>query len=257
MPTRLLIVLTILYVTFLVPTLRAQQPVTVTASDGVKVFSTYYPVPSSSAPIILLFHQAGSNRWEYSGIARRLVSANFSALAIDARHGGEMWGHENETVAQLGHEASYLEALADLEAALAWARKQNPSRKVIVWGSSYSACLVFVLAAKHPGEIAGLLSFSPAEYFQNKSFVHEAAAKVNIPVFITSAKDTEEEESAQSVLNAGANAKGRVLFVPQIAGVHGSSTLREDRNPEGAAENWSAVLAFLKQYQPDRGSAIH
>ena len=227
---------------------RAQQPVTLTTSDGVKVFGTYYPAASASAPIILLFHQAGSNRGEYAPIAPRLVSANFSALAIDARHGGKMWGHENETVTRLGHEASYLEALVDLEAALAWAHNQSPSRKVIVWGSSYSACLVFVLTAKHPNEIAGLLSFSPAEYFQNKSLVHDAAAKVSVPVFITSAKDTEEEEAARSIFNATADEKDRVLFVPRLAGVHGSSTLREDRNPEGAAENWSAVLAFLKRF---------
>src|SRR5262249_7484879 len=156
-------------------------------------------------------------------IALRLISANFSSLAIDARHGGEMWGHKNETVARLGHEASYIEALRDLEAALVWAHKQNPSRKVIVWGSSYSACLVFVLAAEHSGQIAGLLSFSPAEYFEKKTLVHDAATKVHVPVFITSAKDQEEEESARSIFNATADEKNRVLFVPSIAGVHGSS----------------------------------
>jgi dienelactone hydrolase len=149
---------------------------------------------------------------------------------------------------RLDHEASYLDALADLEAALAWARKENPSRKVIIWGSSYSSCLVFVLAAKHPGEIAGLLSFSPAEYFQNKTLVHDAAAKVEIPVFITSARDAEEEEAARSIFDATAGNKGSVLFVPNTAGVHGSSTLRADRNRKGAAENWTAVLAFLKQF---------
>jgi len=241
-----LFVLSVLSASALTPSLYAQQTVTLTAQDGVKVFGTYYPAPNASAPIILLFHQAGSNRWEYAPIAPALNSANFSALAIDARHGGDMWGHENETVVRLGHEGNYLESLVDLEAALAWARKQNPSRNV--WGSSYSACLVFLLAAKHPGEIVGLLSFSPAEYFQNKSVVHDAAAKVNIPVFITSAKDKEEEESARSIFNVSADQKDSVLFVPRIAGVHGSSTLREDRNPQGAAENWAAVLAFLKQF---------
>lgn len=232
-----------------VPAARAQQDVTLTAADGVRISGTYYPAAKVSAPIILLFHQAGSNRWEYAPIVPRLVTAGFSALAIDARHGDEMWGHKNETVARLGKEAGYIEALPDLEAALAWARKENPGRKVIVWGSSYSSCLVFVLAAKHPGEIAGLLSFSPAEYFQsNKTLVHDAAAKVNIPVFITSAKDAEEEEAARSIYDAVADKKDRVLFVPQIGGVHGSSTLRDDRNHEGAAENWTAVLAFLKQF---------
>jgi dienelactone hydrolase len=244
----LVLLLSALSVSVFTPNLCAQQSVTLTAQDGTKVFGTYYPASNSSAPIILLFHQAGSNRWEYAPIAPVLNTANFSSLAIDARHGGDMWGHKNETVVHLDHEGTYLESLVDLEAALAWARKQNGSRKVIVWGSSYSACLVFVLAAKHPGEIAGLLSFSPAEYFQNKSLVHDAAVKVNIPVFITSAKDREEEESARSIFNATADEKDRVLFVPRTAGVHGASTLRKDRNPDGTAENWSAVLAFLKQY---------
>ena len=248
MRNALIFALSVFSASIFTPSLNAQQTVTLSAQDGVKVFGTYYPAPNASAPIILLFHQAGSNRWEYTPIATVLNSANFSALAIDSRHGGDMWGHENETVAHLGHEGNYLESLVDLEAALAWARKQNPSRKVIVWGSSYSACLVFVLAAKHPGEIVGLLSFSPAEYFQNKSLVHDAATKINIPVFITSAKDNEEEESAHSIFDVNADQKNSVLFVPKTAGVHGSSTLREDRNPRGAAENWSAVLAFLKQY---------
>jgi len=232
----------------LTPVAPAQKDITITAADGVKIFGTYYPAPNPSAPIILLFHQAGSNRWEYAPIAPRLNAAGFSGLAIDARHGGEMWGHSNETAARLGHEASYLDALADLEAALTWAQRENSSRKVIIWGSSYSSCLVFVLAAKHPGEIAGLLSFSPAEYFQNKSLVHDAAVKVKIPVFITSAKDAEEEEEARSIFETTGRNRGSVLFVPTAEGVHGSSTLRSDRNPEGATENWTAVLAFLKQF---------
>ncbi|MGA8145678.1 MAG: alpha/beta fold hydrolase [Candidatus Acidiferrales bacterium] len=243
-----LLVVSLLVAMSFAPGACAHQPVTLTASDGVKISGTYYAAPSASAPIILLFHQAGSNRWEYAPIAPRLVSAGFSALAIDARHGGEMWGHENETVTRLGKEAGYLEALADLEAALEWARKQNPSRKVIVWGSSYSSCLVFVLAGKHPSEIAGLLSFSPAEYFQNKTLVHDAAEKVNIPVFITSAKGPEEEDAARSIYDAVADKKDRAMFVPKAGGVHGSSTLRADRNPEGAEEYWSAVLGFLKQF---------
>ena len=234
----------------LAPVALAQQDVTLTAADGVKITGTYYPAAKASAPIILLFHQAGSNRWEYAPIAPRLVAAGFSCLAIDARHGGEMWGHSNETMARLGKEAGYLEALPDLEAALAWARKENPSRKIVVWGSSYSSCLVFVLAAKHPGEIAGLLSFSPAEYFKsNPSLVHDASAKVKIPVFITSAKDPEEEEAARSIFDATASKKESVLYVPQSGGVHGSSTLRADRNAEGAEQNWTAVLAFLERFQ--------
>lgn len=249
MRNKTLLAVAILTVIAFAQPLPAQQPVTLTASDGVKVFGAYYPAPDSSAPIILLFHQAHSNHWEYAPIAPRLISAGFSCLAIDQRAGGEMWGHANETVAHVGHSANYLDALPDLEAALAWARQQNPSRKIIVWGSSYSSSLVFVLAAKHPGEIAGLLSFSPGEYFSDKHMIRDAAAKLNIPVYVTSAKDYEEEEAARSILDFVPDTKDKVQFLPHISGVHGSSTLRDDRNPQGAAENWSAVLAFLKQFQ--------
>jgi dienelactone hydrolase len=48
----------------------------------------------------------------------------------------------------------------------------------------------------------------------------------------------------KAILDA-ASARQKVQFVPYIAGVHGSSTLRSDRNPKGAAENWAAVKAFL------------
>jgi hypothetical protein len=80
----LVLLLSVLSVSVFTPHLCAQQSVTLTAQDGTKVFGTYYPAPNVSAPIILLFHQAGSNRWEYTPIAPVLNSANFSSLAIDA-----------------------------------------------------------------------------------------------------------------------------------------------------------------------------
>jgi hypothetical protein len=39
--------------------LHAREQVTLTASDGVKVFADFYPADSKSRPYILLFHQAG------------------------------------------------------------------------------------------------------------------------------------------------------------------------------------------------------
>jgi dienelactone hydrolase len=232
--------------------LRAQQDVVLTATDGVKVYGTYYAAEGADRPIILLFHQAGSNRWEYAPIAPKLVAAGFSCLAIDQRAdedsdapAGVMWGHDNETITHLGKSASHLEALPDLEAALAWARQQDARRKVIIWGSSYSASLVFILAAKHPGEVAGLLSFSPGE---DNHMIADAAAKVTIPVFVTSAKDTAEIATARTIVNAVPNVASRTQYVPTVAGVHGSSTLRSDRDPEGAAANWQPVMTFLQQF---------
>ena len=50
-------------------TLKAQEHVGLTASDGVKVYGDFYPAAPKSDAYILLFHQAGSNRGEYAPIA--------------------------------------------------------------------------------------------------------------------------------------------------------------------------------------------
>jgi dienelactone hydrolase len=227
--------------------LHAREQVTLMASDGVKVFADFYPADSKSRLYILLFHQAGSNRAEYASIAPRLVKLGFNCLAIDQRSGGDLWGQQNETVRRLGRSAEYTDAIKDLEAALAWARSSGGDAKVLVWGSSYSAALVFVLAAQHREEVAGVLSFSPNEYLGGSDVVHHAAASVSVPIFVTSAKDQEEIAGAKSIL-ASSPAKIKMQFVPRIAGVHGSSTLRADRNPAGESENWKAVEEFLTNF---------
>ncbi|HVJ51786.1 MAG TPA: alpha/beta fold hydrolase [Aliidongia sp.] len=218
------------------------ETVSFPASDGGKVYGELYPAAAPVKGAILLFHQAGSNRGEYAPIAPRLAGLGYDVLAIDQRAGGNLWGLGNDTVkARGGAAVNYLDALPDLEGSLAYARQTWPGTPVIVWGSSYSASLVFFLAARHPDEIAGLLSFSPGEYFAGGA-VREQAAKVKCPVFVTSASNAEEIAAAKALVEAVPGAR-KTQFVPQL-GVHGSATLRPDSNP-GAAPIWDAVTAFL------------
>lgn len=238
---------------FLIPRVaRAQQPVQFTAADGVTVYGVYYAAANSSWPAILLFHQASSNHFEYAPIAPKLVAAGFSCLAIDQRWGGEMWKQTNQTVKKLGHAETAADKVTDLEAdlegALAWAQKRDPHRKFILWGSSYSASLVFVVAAQHANEVAGVLSFSPGEYFdEHPTMIEDAAMKVHAPVFITSENEPDRVEEATKIFNA-VSSHNKVHYKAQFA-VHGSSTLRTDRNPKGAAANWAAVMKFIKQFE--------
>lgn len=217
------------------------KPVTLTAADGVRVFGRQVMPQGAASAMILLFHQAGSGKDEYAGIQDRLAEAGYASLAIDQRAGGSLYG-TNETVKALGHPGSYLEAKQDLEAALAWARRRN--LPIVLWGSSYSASLVFLVAAEHPGEVAALLAFSPGEYFDGKPAVKPYAAKLTIPIFVTSAQDPGEIAAAKALADA-APSTDKTQFVPTQGGVHGSSTLRPDRNPSGAAAAWTAVLGFL------------
>jgi len=221
------------------------QDVTLTAADGTQVFGTYYRAAKPKA-LILLFHQAGSSRHEYDSIAPKLAAEGYDALAIDQRSGGTLYG-PNATVDHLGRSADYQAAEADLQAALDWAGKQG--RPVILWGSSYSAALVFRVAAANPGKVAAVLAFSPGEYLWSPNLVHEAAAKLTVPVFVTSAKDADEIGAARSIL-AAVSGQTKVQFVPATAGIHGASSLRSDRNAAGAADYWTAVDAFLHRVAP-------
>jgi len=115
-----------------------------------------------------------------------------------------------------------------------------------VWGSSYSSALVFVVAARHP-EVKALLAFSPAKYIQGYS-IEKAAAKLSIPVFITSAPDGGEISSGEALAKAVPDHRA-VQYIPED-GVHGSSTLQTDEDPRGASENWKHVMAFLDSAFP-------
>src|SRR5579864_3898477 len=170
---------------------HAAEAVSFAASDGAKVYADVYPADGHAKATILLFHQAGSNRAEYAPIAPKLAAMAFNVLAIDARAGGSMWGRSNETASARGSGASYLDALPDLEGALRYAEQTWPGTAVVAWGSSYSASLAFFLAARHPNDVAALLTFSPGEYFGNTS-VRAQAAQVHCPVFVTSASSADE-----------------------------------------------------------------
>lgn len=228
-----------------VPAARfSAEAVTLTAPDGVKIAGVYTRTENPKA-LILLFHQAGSGKDEYALIAPRLAGYGYSSLRIDQRAGGGLFG-VNETAKALGREASYLDAKQDLEAALAWGVQQK--LPVILWGSSYSSSLIFQLAAEHPEQVRALLAFSPGEYFDDKTLIRTAAAKVKAPVFATSAQDGKEIDEARNILAAVPGDKTQ--FVPEQGGIHGSSTLLRSKNPEGAEPAWKAVIAFLRKVAP-------
>jgi dienelactone hydrolase len=223
---------------------QAWTSVTFKADDDLTIFGRSYAAAKPKA-VILLFHQAESSKGEYTEIAPRLRDAGYTAIAIDQRSGGKLYG-DNETVSLLGKGTDYLDAKRDLQAALTFAGALK--LPVILWGSSYSSSLVFPVAVENPGKVKALLAFSPGEYFPDKALVKTAAAKVDVPVFVTSASDPEEVAEAKAIVAAVPGGRAE-QYVP-VAGVHGSSTLIAAKDPKGAEANWAAVMAFLKKVAP-------
>lgn len=232
------------------PTRAVQtRGVVLIAADGVRVYGMYASAGSRAKAIILLFHMARSNYGEYEPIVPTLVAQGYDCLAIDQRSGAPAWGRSNGTVAHIGGDpTTFLAAMPDLEAALAWAKARAHGKPIIAWGSSYSAALVYLLAARHPHDIAAVMAFSPGEYLGDGQPVHTAAAKIRAPIFVDSAANAWEESQAASILAASPSTRKVQLFPHH--GAHGALALRIDYDPRGAAEHWKAVLAFLHSVAP-------
>ena len=224
------------------------EAVTFRAADGVLVHGDLYRPAGAPRGVLLLFHQAGASRLEYAPIAPKLAALGWVALAIDQRSGGDLFGGRNLTAAGVRGDPGYLAVLPNLEAALAFARAQWPAQRPAVWGSSYSAALVFLLAARHSAEISAVLAFSRGEYLSGVS-VRAAAAHVTVPIYVTSASDPEEEQAAAAILAASPSALKRQARAK--IGMHGSATLRPDVNPQGAAANFADLEAFLMKLPAD------
>jgi len=228
-----------------VATASSAQVVTFKASDGQKVFAQLYSANKKSKGIILMFHQAGSNRSEYSPIATQVIKLGFDCLAVDQRSGGNMWNATNQTAAQYRQVNNYLSAYQDMEGALDWAKSRNYP-KIIAWGSSYSASLVLRLMSEHP-EIAAGLVFSPGEYFDQKDLVASWNRKVKSPVLFAFSKSEALNGGLKLYQSAGKSPRrSRDTMLANKEGIHGSSTLRQDRNPKGNSTYWTGVETFLR-----------
>ncbi len=220
-------------------------------TGGIQGRADIYESKGSSATLILLFHQAGWSRGEYREIAPQLVERGYRVMAVDQRSGGGVNGVRNEThhrASKMGLGTSYLDAYADLEAALDYARKVLKAERVIVWGSSYSASLVFRLAAERARDVAAVMAFSPGEYFEKEmgaTYIRGLAKRIQQPLFVTSAKV--EREQAKPIFDASPATK-KILFTPASKGQHGSRALWKKWTDNDVY--WAAVGAFLKEYAP-------
>jgi dienelactone hydrolase len=225
---------------------KAIEPETVTfkSQDNLLITADLYLTKKKDAPYIILFHQADYSRGEYKTIAPKLNKMGFNCLAVDQRSGRIVMGVVNKTAEQakkLKMGTKYEDALPDLEASLNFVKNELKAKKIIIWGSSYSASLAFVLGEKYPDDVKGILSFSPGEYFKlDDRTVEDYATKVKCPVFITSAKN----ETAWKSMYDKIPSDNKAYYIPEFDGRHGSKALWDTYGNSG--DYWEAVNKFLK-----------
>lgn len=228
---------------------EATQTITTITADGVTVYGEpYFSGLDASAPLILLFHQGGSNgRGEYSDIAAWLNENGFRAIAWDQRAGGETYGESNRTVAGLpeGADPGYCDAAPDLQAAVDYVAENNLAERVILWGSSYSAALIFGTAAANPDMTGGVIAFSPASGGPLENCrARMWADEIDAPMFVLRPASEMERESSveqRDILTAAGAA-----FLVVENGVHGSSMLLDARTENDMSEARAEVLTWLQ-----------
>lgn len=224
---------------------QASGKVSFRAQDGLEVSADLYLAHPPEAPFILLCHMAGSGRGEYLPIVERLSKLGFNLMAVDQRSGNAAGGLANETAARAHAKklsTSWIDALLDMQAALAEARGKYAKGKLLLWGSSYSASLAIKMAGDAPSCCDGVLAFSPGEYF-GRDFIASSAKSVKVPVFVTSGKY--ERDDWQKIYDA-IPAAGKLSFLPNATGEHGSPALYPAT--PGSGEYWAAVEPFLKRF---------
>lgn len=222
---------------------------TLAAADGVKVFGQFYEAKSGQhKKVILCFHQAGSSSWEYATIAPKFVEKGFDVLAIDQRSGGDLFGYQNRTAAGAKGAKGYLDAYPDLEAALAWA-KQKKYETIIACGSSYSASLVIKLALDHGEELAGVMAFSPGEYFEDKRATYTWTQRMDVPHLYAGTKQEADESLKMLFFATEEHGDGKAKIVWIDGGVHGASALISEKCKQSSFY-WKNVYEWLDLVAP-------
>ncbi|MFM9873189.1 MAG: alpha/beta hydrolase [Fimbriimonadaceae bacterium] len=208
------------------------------SADGTVIHADFYKKDGSGRNMAVLFHQMGSSGKEYETIAAKLLEMGYDCLAPDMRGGGNLFGsHRNIGDASLPAPERAELGYQDMQATMKWVKANEPRKQMIVWGSSYSAGLVFPLVVGEQN-VSALLSFSPTTPSFNKRMVFDG---IDIPIFITMPQNEEASRAEMMKMLKFPN----VTHFKQHGGVHGSSTVIESKNSTGAKENWDAVVKFL------------
>ncbi len=220
------------------------QTINFKASDGLKVTADLYLAHENNAPFIILYHQAGYSRGEYRSIAPILNDMGYNCMAVDQRSGKEVNTVINEThkeAVAANKPTEYLDAIPDIEAAYLYVKYSIKPEEIILWGSSYSAAIMFYMGSMHHKNLSGILSFAPGEYFKiNNKDIKTHAARVTCPVFVTSAKS--EYNNWKGIYNNIKSEKS--FFLPETEGKHGSKALWNSNQNHN--EYWIAVRQFLE-----------
>lgn len=222
---------------------NAQEEITFLSADSLELTANLY-FQADTLPYIVLLHEQGSSRGEFTSLAKRFQKMDYNCLAVDIRNGGSANFISNETVRRF-QEGDFLmtrEAVEnDIRAAINYAFKAS-GQKVILLGSGATGSLCLKISTEME-EIKGVIALSPGEFFRPVLSIQDTISNLQKPVF---AGSTQTEYPYIEQMFSGLDEAYKTIFKPEGSeGMRGTNALRPENPSNG--EYWLAILLFFKE----------
>ncbi len=222
----------------------APETVAIKTTDGETLQASFYK-PGSTAPGVLLVHDAGSNLAQLDPLADRLSRQGFGVLTLDLRgHGAsKSAGLDWDKLSENDRKSTWALAPKDVDAAASWLLGQpgihGTSLALIGYGAG---CALAVRHAKGDENVVCMVLLAPNAADYGFDVRADIQTLVGLPTFVATAKDDEGEKMA---LEANASSGNPYLDIflspPKVA------TPLEDKNLPAKVLKWVGDKAMPKK----------
>ena len=225
----------------------AQDRVTTTyfSADSLLITADEYMI-SDTLPSLVLLHEQGSSRGEFTDIAERFLKMNFNCLVPDIRNGGNNNITGNETARRCRQQgfSRHVDAVEmDIRASVNHAYEKS-GQQVVLLGAGENGALALKIAAETEA-VRAVIALSPGEFFQPHFRVQDTIAGMEKKILVLSSK---MELPYMEQLTSGISEQFKTLFAPvDSPGERGTDALRPGQPSH--SEYWLNILLFFKDLQ--------
>jgi pimeloyl-ACP methyl ester carboxylesterase len=215
------------------------------SSDSLMITADEY-VLADTLPYLVLLHEQGSSRGEFTTIIHRFQKMNYNCLVPDLRNGGNSGFVANET-AKRNRNRRFGEKIEDIEgdirAAVDYATTKS-GKAVVLVGAGANGSLA-LKASKELDSVEAVIALSPGEFFRNRLSVQDTIAGIEKPVLVLSSR---MELPYMEQLLSNVDVSYKVLFIPENHEGHRGTMALTAKHPSPRAY-WLAILLFFKELQ--------
>jgi pimeloyl-ACP methyl ester carboxylesterase len=208
------------------------EAVSLTTSDGVALAGLYYAPSGQAAPGVLLLHQRGGRKENWTSFAQLLQKNGYAVMAVDFRGHGQSkgvvnwWGADQDVISAF----DYLKTRPEVD----------PTRLVVV-GASIGTQEAITFAAAHPDQVRGVAMMSTFDSgeIQRGMLIYPG------PILLMA---TEGDKAATQVTNQLVQMVPRAeVYILKNSDRHGTQMLQSDLHVEPILLDWLQKVVQPKQ----------